>query len=135
MVEWFCLEEYSPKSLPPSGEVSKWSVSEILTIGDKMQCETKQSFIVPYRLDFHFIPSTHFPRRRKRRSFQKISIEREGKSEALSSKKVLLLLSFAMSEQKTSIVTFYNLFSVIALTILLIYAILRQKELLVLRRI
>ena len=90
---------------------------------------------IPYRLDFHFISSTHFPRRRKRRSFQKISIEREGKSEALSSKKVLLLLSFAMSEQKTSIVTFYNLFSVIALTILLIYAILRQKELQVLRRI
>ena len=54
----------SRQSLPPSGEVAKLRVSEILTIGDNSNVR----LFIPYRLDFHFIPSTHFPRRWKQAS-------------------------------------------------------------------
>ena len=37
--------------------VAKLSISEILTIGDSSNAR----LFIPYRLDFHFIPSTHFP--------------------------------------------------------------------------
>ena len=39
------------------GGSGKMSVSEILTIGDSSNAR----LFIPYRLDFHFIPSTHFP--------------------------------------------------------------------------
>ena len=62
------LEERFSRLLPsPSGKVAnRAAFRDDLTEGDNKSLLRFALHFIPYRFDFHFIPSNHFPRRRKR---------------------------------------------------------------------